>query len=80
MSSKNKSQYPQSELETLIRGANFTSQSSLNSYLQPHGLSGQINDDGTAAIFDESTGRNKVATVQFNQPETPQRQITGIMY
>lgn len=71
----------QSELETIIRASNFTSQSDANASLQKHGLSCQLREDGTAEIFEGVSGDNQrsLATVQFNGQQTP-RQITGINY
>lgn len=69
----------QSELETIIRNGKFTSQSDANSYLQQHGLSAQMKDDGTAEIFD-SQGNTKVATVSFQGSGKDQREISSIAY
>lgn len=77
----------QSELETIIRQGKFNSQSDANSYLQQHGLSCQMKDDGTAEIIDTSNGSQKVATVQFQQQGSQsgssgsqQREISSISY
>ena len=70
--------WDQSQLETILRQGKFQSQSQLTSYLQPHGLTGQINEsDGSAVIYDEQ--RNKVANVQFNGTGSDQT-ISGITY
>lgn len=73
-------QRSQSELETIIRQGNFTSQSNANSYLQQHGLSAQMRDDGTAEIF-ESGSNTRVATVQFQGNSGKESQtISSISY
>lgn len=68
----------QGELESIIRGGKFNSQSDANSYLQQHGLSAQLKDDGTAEIFDQQ--QRKVATVNFQGSGQDQRSISNINY
>ena len=70
----------QSELETIIRQGKFNSQSDANSYLQQHGLSCQIRDDGTAEIYEGVGTSNKVATVRFQGSGQDQRSISNIEY
>lgn len=71
-------QRSQSELETIIRQGKFGSQSDANSYLQQHGLSAQMRDDGTAEIYE---GSNRVATVNFQGSSGKESQtISSITY
>lgn len=73
------SQRSQQELDTIIRGGSFNSQSDANTYLQKHGLSCQLKEDGSADIFD--TEQKRVASVMFNGQTTANpRQISGINY
>ena len=69
---------PQSQLDTILRQGKYNSQSDLNGYLQQHGLSGQIRDNGTAEIFEGSNTSNRVATVRFQGSGQEQRGISGI--
>lgn len=73
---------PQSQLETIIRQGKFNSQSDANSYLQPHGLSCQMKDDGTAEIFEGvgTSASNRVATVRFQGAGKDQQSIGSIDY
>lgn len=68
---------PQSQLDTILRQGKYNSQSDLNGYLQQHGLSGQIRDDGTAEIFEGSNTSNRVATVRFQGSGQEQRGINS---
>lgn len=70
----------QSQLETIIRQGKFGSQQEANSYLQPHGLSCQMRDDGTAEIFEGQS--NRVATVSFQSSGKSQSpgDISNITY
>lgn len=71
-------QWDKSQLDTILRQGKFQSQSQLTSYLQPHGLTGQINEsDGSAVIYDDQ--RNKVANVQFTGTGSDQT-ISSITY
>ncbi len=70
----------QSELETIIRQGKFGSQSDANSYLQQHGLSCQMKDDGTAEIYEGENNSNRVATVSFQGSGKDQRDISSISY
>lgn len=70
----------QSELETIIRQGKFNSQSDANSYLQQHGLSCQMRDDGTAEIYEGQDTSNKVATVRFQGSGKDQQSISSIDY
>ena len=72
--------FNQQELEEIIRGGKFTSQSDANSYLQRHGLSCQMREDGSADIYDGQ--QNRLAQVQFSgsQSEGQNRTISGINY
>ena len=75
---KDKQQRSQSELETIIRNGKWGSQSDANTYLQQHGLSAQLKDDGTADIVDDSGQR--VASVKFQGSDQSQRQISSINF
>jgi hypothetical protein len=71
----------QSDLESIIRQGKFGSQSDANSYLQQHGLSCQLRDDGTAEIYEGQDNSNKVATVRFQGSGKDQRgDISSIDY
>ena len=72
----------QSQLETIIRQGKFSNQSEANSYLQPHGLSCQMRDDGTAEIFEGQDNSKRVATVSFQSSGKSQSQsdISNITY
>lgn len=78
-----KGKFSQQELDGILREGKFTSQSDANSYLQRHGLSCEMKDDGTADIF-ESQNQQRIAQVQFagNQSSSPTqaRVISGINY
>lgn len=76
MSNNTKSKHSKTELETIIRQGNFSSQSSANSYLQQYGLSAQMKDDGTAEILDDQS--NRVASVKFQGSGSDQRSISNI--
>jgi len=71
---------PQSQLDTILRQGKYNSQSDLNGYLQQHGLSGQIRDDGTAEIFEGVNASKRIATVRFQGSAQDQRGISGIDY
>ena len=73
-------QRSQSELESIIRQGKWGSQSDANSYLQQHGLSCELKDDGTAEIFDDQNNRQRVASVKFQGSGQDQRNISGITY
>lgn len=73
-------QRSQSELESILRQGKFNSQSDANSYLQQHGLSCQIRDDGTAEIYEGTSNSNRIATVRFQGSGQDQRSISGIDY
>lgn len=60
-------QRSQQELEQIIRGGKFTSQSEANTYLQKHGLSAKMKSDGSTEILDEQ--QNRVATVQVSKDQ-----------
>lgn len=81
-SGQQQGQRSQSQLDTIIRNGKWNSQSDANSYLQQHGLSCEMKDDGTAQIFDTQSGTNKpVATVRFQgSGGQAQRQISNIDY
>jgi hypothetical protein len=70
----------QSELESIIRQGKWGSQSDANAYLQQHGLSCELKDDGTAEIFDDQNNRQRVAQVQFQGSGQDQRGISSINY
>lgn len=76
-SSQQGSQRTQSELETVIRQGQWGSQADANSYLQQHGLSAKMQDDGTTEIFDTQNSNNRVATVKFDRKGGS---ISGIEY
>jgi hypothetical protein len=66
------------ELESVIRGGKWNSQSDANSYLQKHGLSCQMKDDGTAEIFQGEGASNRVAKVAFQSSEPSSGAISNI--
>lgn len=68
--------HSKTELETIIRQGNFSSQSSANAYLQQYGLSAQLKDDGSADIMDDQSRR--VATVQFQGSGSDVNSISSI--
>lgn len=68
----------QSELESIIRGGKFTSQSDANTYLQQHGLSAVMKDDGSADILDGN--QKRVAVIKFQGSGQDQRQVSNISY
>lgn len=76
---KDQQKRSQSELETIIRNGKWGSQSDANTYLQQHGLSAQMKDDGSAEIFDQSNNQ-RVASVKFQGGQPDQRQISNITY
>lgn len=77
---KQQSQRSQSEIESIIRGGQYGSQSEANQYLQQHGLSCQLNEDGTSAdIFEGSDNSRRIANVSFTDRDN-QRSVTGITY
>lgn len=78
MTKDQQSNRSQSELETIIRNGNFNSQSDANSYLQKHGLSCEMRDDGSAIIYDDQ--RNKVATVQLQGSGQGQKGISNVTF
>ena len=80
-SGQNGSKLNQSELDTILRGVSFTSQSDANTALQRHGLTCQMAEDGTAKIFEGQQLATPVATVKFNaQQGNSPRHISGINY
>lgn len=68
----------QTELDSIIRGGKWNSQQDANAYLQQHGLSCQMKDDGTAEIFEGSDQSKRIARVNFKQGQTGS--ISGIDY
>jgi hypothetical protein len=66
------------ELEQVIRGGKWGSQQEANQYLQRHGYSCQISDDGTADIFQGQQQGQKVASVKFQGTGQNQRSISSI--
>lgn len=67
-----------SQIETILRQGNWNSQSDANAYLQKHGLSCQMRDDGKAIIFDDSSQGRQVATVNFQSSDPGNRQISNV--
>jgi hypothetical protein len=67
----------QSEIDTILRGVKWNSQSEANTGLQKYGYRAVLNENNTAEIFDESSSK-KVATIQFDTAS--KHQISGITY
>lgn len=67
-----------SQIETILRQGVWNSQRDANAYLQKHGLSCQLKDDGRAIIYDETAQSRQVATVNFQSSDPANRQISSV--
>lgn len=65
------------EIETILNETRWDSQSTANTHLQKFGYRAQINDNGTAQIF-EAEGNKSVASLKFENKSTPS--IQSITY
>ncbi len=65
----------QKKLEQIIKEGKWNSQSDANQYLQKHGLSSQLRDNGVTDIFD--TQNTRLASFKY---DTTSKQVQDIQF
>jgi hypothetical protein len=65
----------QQKLEQIIKEGKWNSQSDANQYLQKHGLSSQLRDNGVTDIFD--TQNTRIASFKY---DTASKQVQDIQF